>query len=150
MLSMALTRRGAGVLEARERDVPAVRAGEVLVRVGACGVCRTDLHVVDDELPGIEVPRVPGHEIVGTIERMGGGVSGCREGDRVGIPWLGYTWARATTAREIARTSVVVPDSPVIRSTVATRSTPWPMPGTCSHCRTRTVMSMRLHSCVPG
>jgi propanol-preferring alcohol dehydrogenase len=91
MFSMALTKRGAGVLEARERDVPAVRAGEVLVRVQACGVCRTDLHVVDDELPDIEVPRVPGHEIVGTVERQGDGVSGFREGDRVGIPWLGYT-----------------------------------------------------------
>jgi propanol-preferring alcohol dehydrogenase len=91
MLSMALTKRGAGVLEACEGDVPAVRAGEVLVRVRACGVCRTDLHVVDDELPDIEVPRVPGHEIVGTVERLGDGVSGFREGDRVGIPWLGYT-----------------------------------------------------------
>jgi propanol-preferring alcohol dehydrogenase len=91
MLSMTLTKRGAGVVEAREREVPAVGAGEVLVRVRACGVCRTDLHVVDDELPGIEVPRIPGHEIVGTVERTGDGVSGCREGDRVGIPWLGYT-----------------------------------------------------------
>ena|SRR5580765_1689633 len=91
MLSMALTKRGAGVLDACEREVPAVRAGEVLVRVRTCGVCRTDLHVVDDELPDVEVPRVPGHEIVGTIERLSDGVSGFREGDRVGIPWLGYT-----------------------------------------------------------
>jgi alcohol dehydrogenase, propanol-preferring len=91
MKAMALMRRGAGVVEPGDRSVPAVRAGDVLVRVRACGVCRTDLHVVDDELPGIEVPRVPGHEIVGTVERLGDGVSGVREGDRVGIPWLGYT-----------------------------------------------------------
>jgi alcohol dehydrogenase, propanol-preferring len=91
MWSMALTKRGAGVLEACERDIPPVRAGEVLVRVRACGVCRTDLHVVDDELPDIEVPRVPGHEIVGTIERLGDKTTGFREGERVGIPWLGYT-----------------------------------------------------------
>src|SRR5262252_8773331 len=91
MWSMALTKRGAGVLEASERDIPTVRAGEVLVRVRACGVCRTDLHVVDDELPDIEVPRVPGHEIVGTIERLGDETTGFREGERVGIPWLGYT-----------------------------------------------------------
>jgi len=91
MLSMALTRGGAGTVDAVERDVPAVGAGHVLVHVRACGVCRTDLHVVDNELPNVEVPRVPGHEIVGTIERLGDGVSGFREGDRVGIPWLGYT-----------------------------------------------------------
>src|SRR5215467_12532721 len=91
MLSMALTRRGAGTVDAVERDVPAVGAGHVLVHVRACGVCRTDLHVVDNELPNIEVPRVPGHEIVGTIERLGDGTTGFREGDRVGIPWLGYT-----------------------------------------------------------
>jgi propanol-preferring alcohol dehydrogenase len=91
MWSMAVTKRGAGVLEASERDIPPVRAGEVLVRVHACGVCRTDLHVVDDELPDIEVPRVPGHEIVGTIERLGDGTTGFGEGERVGIPWLGYT-----------------------------------------------------------
>jgi propanol-preferring alcohol dehydrogenase len=88
---MGLTKRGAGVLEARERDIPSPKAGEVLVRVRACGVCRTDLHVVDDELPDIEVPRVPGHEVVGTIERLGDGTTGFRDGDRVGIPWLGYT-----------------------------------------------------------
>jgi len=91
MIAMALTRRGAGVLEACEREVPSVKAGEVLVRVRACGVCRTDLHVVDDELPDIEVPRVPGHEIVGTIERLGDGSPAFQEGDRVGIPWLGFT-----------------------------------------------------------
>jgi propanol-preferring alcohol dehydrogenase len=91
MWSMALTKRGAGVVDACERDIPSVKAGEVLVRVHACGVCRTDLHVVDGELPDIEVPRVPGHEIVGTIERLGDGTTAFREGDRVGIPWLGYT-----------------------------------------------------------
>jgi propanol-preferring alcohol dehydrogenase len=91
MFAMTLTKRGAGVLDVFERDVPSVGAGEVLVRVRACGVCRTDLHVVDNELPNVEVPRVPGHEIVGIVERLGAGVNGFREGDRVGIPWLGYT-----------------------------------------------------------
>jgi alcohol dehydrogenase, propanol-preferring len=103
MLSMALTRRAAGVVEAREQAVPGVSAGEVLVRVRACGVCRTDLHVVDDELPNVEVPRVPGHEIVGTVERLGDGVSEFHEGDRVGIPWLGYTCGKCvycTSGRE--------------------------------------------------
>ena len=91
MLSMALMKPGAGLVEARESDVPVAGPGEVLVRVHACGVCRTDLHVVDGELPDVDVPRVPGHEIVGTIEQAGDGVTGLQIGDRVGIPWLGYT-----------------------------------------------------------
>jgi alcohol dehydrogenase, propanol-preferring len=91
MLSMALTKPGAGLVEVRESEMPVARPGEVLVRVHACGVCRTDLHVVDGELPDVEVPRVPGHEIVGTVEQAGEGVTGVQIGDRVGIPWLGYT-----------------------------------------------------------
>ena len=66
-------------------------AGQVRVKVAACGVCRTDLHVVDGELPDPRVPIVPGHEIVGRIDAIGGGVEGLRIGDRVGVPWLGHT-----------------------------------------------------------
>ena len=65
--------------------------GEVRVRVTACGVCRTDLHVLDGELPGIKYPIIPGHEIVGRIEGLGEGVAAMRPGQRVGIPWLGHT-----------------------------------------------------------
>jgi propanol-preferring alcohol dehydrogenase len=65
--------------------------GEIRVRVGACGVCRTDLHVVDGELPDPSVPIIPGHEIVGRVEALGAGVEGVHLGDRVGIPWLGHT-----------------------------------------------------------
>jgi propanol-preferring alcohol dehydrogenase len=65
--------------------------GEVRVRVTACGVCRTDLHVVDGELPHAHVPIIPGHEIVGRIDAIGSGVAGLRLGERVGIPWLGHT-----------------------------------------------------------
>ena len=61
------------------------------MKVRACGVCRTDLHVVDGELPHARVPLVPGHEIVGVIDRVGAGVSDLAVGDRVGIPWLGYS-----------------------------------------------------------
>ena len=66
--------------------------GEILVRVGACGVCRTDLHVVDGELAHPQVPIIPGHEIVGRIEALGEGVQGLSLAQRVGIPWLGHTW----------------------------------------------------------
>ncbi len=77
----------------RPTDVPvrAPGAGEVLVRVAACGVCRTDLHVVDGELADPKLHIIPGHEIVGRVERLGPGVTRFRVGDRVGIPWLGHT-----------------------------------------------------------
>jgi len=91
MQAMVLTRRGAGILEPCERDVQTPASAEVLVRVDACAVCRTDLHVVDGELPFCALPIVPGHEIVGIVERIGSGVTGMAAGDRVGIPWLGYT-----------------------------------------------------------
>jgi alcohol dehydrogenase, propanol-preferring len=71
--------------------VPKPEAGQVLVKIGACAVCRTDLHVVDGELPHPKLPLVPGHEIVGTIVEKGRGVQRFKVGDRVGIPWLGWT-----------------------------------------------------------
>ena len=63
---------------------------EIRVKVGACGVCRTDLHVVDGDLPGPKLPIIPGHEIVGRVDALGAGVQGLQIGQRVGIPWLGY------------------------------------------------------------
>ncbi len=65
--------------------------GEIRVTVGACGVCRTDLHVLDGDLPDPRFPIIPGHEIVGRIDAVGSGVEGLRVGERVGIPWLGHT-----------------------------------------------------------
>jgi alcohol dehydrogenase, propanol-preferring len=91
MLAMMLRRPGARLLDAIQRPIPSPGAGQVLVKVHGCGVCRTDLHVVDGELPNPKIPVVPGHEIVGTVERLGADVeSHIRPGDRVGIPWLGY------------------------------------------------------------
>jgi propanol-preferring alcohol dehydrogenase len=87
---MALTRLGAGELEAVERELPIALPGELLIKVRACGVCRTDLHVVDGELPDVEVPLIPGHEIVGIVEQVGDGVTDFQIGDRVGAPWLGH------------------------------------------------------------
>ena len=74
-----------------ELPVPAPGPGQLLVKVAACAVCRTDLHVVDGELPNPKLPLVPGHEVVGRIEAVGAGVNKFRVGDRVGIPWLGWT-----------------------------------------------------------
>src|SRR6516225_1678990 len=91
MRAMVLTRAGAGTLDPSHREVPTALPGEVLVRMLACGVCRTDLHVVDGELPDPVLPLIPGHEIVGIVERLGDGVAHLVEGQRVGIPWLAYS-----------------------------------------------------------
>jgi propanol-preferring alcohol dehydrogenase len=72
-------------------DVPSPGPGQVLIRVHACAVCRTDLHVVDGELTEPKLPLVPGHEIVGSIAATGAGVERFQVGDRVGVPWLGWT-----------------------------------------------------------
>jgi propanol-preferring alcohol dehydrogenase len=71
--------------------VPAPGPGQVLVAVEACGVCRTDLHLLDGELPQARLPVIPGHEIVGRVAALGASVSGLAPGDRVGVPWLGWT-----------------------------------------------------------
>jgi propanol-preferring alcohol dehydrogenase len=73
----------------REQPTPEPKGGEILVEIAACGVCRTDLHVVDGELPHPKLPIVPGHEIVGRIAAIGSGVAGFAAGDRAGVPWLG-------------------------------------------------------------
>ena len=88
---MQLTRSGAGRLDAVDVPIPSPGPMQALVRVCACGVCRTDLHVVDGELVDTAIPVVPGHEIVGIIERVGADVRTLSPGDRVGIPWLAFS-----------------------------------------------------------
>lgn len=78
-------------LQYADAPVPQPMAGQVLVRVKVCGVCRTDLHVVEGELPPKKSPVIPGHQIVGTVEKCGSGVKRFREGDRVGVAWLQST-----------------------------------------------------------
>ena len=78
-------------LGAADLPVPEPSAGQVLIRVDACGVCRTDLHVVDGELTRPKLPLVPGHQIVGRVVSAGDGATRYAEGDRVGVPWLGWT-----------------------------------------------------------
>jgi alcohol dehydrogenase, propanol-preferring len=90
MRAMVLETSGTA-LAMRERPLPVPGRGEILIEVAACGVCRTDLHVVDGELPDIRTPIVPGHEIVGRVVATGAGVAGFAGGARVGVPWLGAT-----------------------------------------------------------
>ena len=79
------------MLHLSELPVPAPGPGQVLIQVRACGVCRTDLHVVDGDLTDGKRPIIPGHEIVGTVAAKGEDVERFALGDRVGVPWLGYT-----------------------------------------------------------
>lgn len=90
MRAMVLNRPGKPLVMT-DRPDPAPGPGEVRVVVAACAVCRTDLHIVDGELPEPRLPLIPGHQIVGRVDRLGAGVAGPKLGDRVGIPWLGQT-----------------------------------------------------------
>lgn len=99
MRAMVLSALGSP-LQMTERADPVPGDGEIRVKVSACGVCRTDLHVVDAELPGIKYPIIPGHEIVGRVDRIGPNVTTHRIGDRVGIPWLGSTCGICRFCRE--------------------------------------------------
>jgi propanol-preferring alcohol dehydrogenase len=87
-------------LRLRELAIPVPGAGEMRVRVRACGLCRTDLHTVEGELPLPRSPLVPGHQIVGIVEAVGAGVRRFREGDRVGIPWLYSTCGECAYCRK--------------------------------------------------
>ncbi|MES1204115.1 MAG: zinc-dependent alcohol dehydrogenase family protein [Pseudomonadota bacterium] len=89
MRAMVLTEIGKP-LQLRELPDPAPSAHQIRIKVSACGVCRTDLHVVDGELPNEEPPIIPGHEIIGRIDAIGGDVRGFAIGQRVGAPWLGH------------------------------------------------------------
>ena len=90
---------GDGTLRRTERPVPEPGPGEVLVAVRVCGVCRTDLHVRDGDLPQHRSPVVPGHEVVGVVARVGAGVARFGEGDRVGIAWLRHTCGECAWCR---------------------------------------------------
>jgi len=98
MTAMAFDRPGAP-LQRVERTVPAPRPGHIRLRVSACGICRTDVHVIDGDLPHPKAHVIPGHEIIGRVVTIGAGVDGFKIGDRVGIPWLGSTCGRCEFCR---------------------------------------------------
>lgn len=88
MKAMVLTEVGKP-LQIKEIEKPHPNPDQILIRVSACGVCRTDLHVVDGELPSPKLPLVPGHQIVGEVEAVGENIANIKVGERVGVPWLG-------------------------------------------------------------
>ncbi|MGR3760623.1 zinc-dependent alcohol dehydrogenase family protein [Roseobacteraceae bacterium NS-SX3] len=98
MRAMLLEEQGKP-LALRDVPVPKPGPGQILIRVEACGVCRTDLHVADGDLASPKLPLVPGHEIVGRVAAMGPGATGFQEGERVGVPWLGHTCGKCRYCR---------------------------------------------------
>jgi propanol-preferring alcohol dehydrogenase len=90
MHAMRLEQAGES-LQSRTVPIPAPETDEILIRISACGVCRTDLHIIDGDLSPPRLPLTPGHEVVGTVERIGAKVTGWRIGQRVGVPWLAST-----------------------------------------------------------
>ena len=135
MKAMRLETSG-GPLVCREVTRPVPEAGQVLVKVTACAVCRTDLHVLDGELPHPKLPLIPGHEIVGIIEELGEGVTGFQTGLRVGIPWLGWTCGECDYCRrgrenlcDKARFTGYTLDGGYAEYTVADARYCFPLPG---------------------
>ena len=90
MTAMVMERAGKG-LTRKEVVRPEPGHGEILIKVTACAVCRTDLHVVDGDLLNPKLPLIPGHEVIGHVAALGSGVDEFTIGDRVGVPWLGWT-----------------------------------------------------------
>ena len=90
LMEAMVQRRIGGPLERETRRLPQPQAHQLLLKVRACGVCRTDLHLVDAELPDIRYPLIPGHEVVGEVIAGGADVD-CEPGTRVGVPWLGWS-----------------------------------------------------------
>lgn len=99
MRAMVLERAGTP-LRLTDRQVPVPGRGQVLIKVRACGVCRTDLHVCDGELPHPKLPLVPGHEVVGEVISAGDRGAGLTAGQRVGVPWLAHTCGRCAYCRQ--------------------------------------------------
>ena len=114
------------------KALPVPAAHQVQMRVQACGVCRTDLHVVDRDLTQPRLPLIPGHEIVGTVTALGAAVASIRIGDRVGVPWLGWTCGTCPYCLSGREKCATKPVSPATRSTAGTLTTRWRMSGSAS------------------
>jgi alcohol dehydrogenase, propanol-preferring len=138
MRVMLLEKAGRALREA-DLPVPKPRPGQVLIRVRACAVCRTDLHVVDGELTQPKLPLIPGHEIIGTVKETGTGVDRFQIGDRVGIPWLGWTCSKCSYCQsgkenlcDQARFTGYTLDGGYAEYTVAEQRFCFPIPGSYS------------------
>jgi propanol-preferring alcohol dehydrogenase len=132
------------------REIGRPGPGQVLLRVSACGVCRTDLHIVDGELPALDHPIIPGHEVVGTVVEEGPGSGRFKPGERVGVPWLGWTCGACrycTTGRENFCDEARFTGYHL--ETAATPSTQSPTAATVLRCRAASATRKRRRCCAP-
>ena len=121
--------------------------GDILLEVAACGVCRTDLHVVDGELPNSKLPLIPGHEIVGRVAALGADVAGFAVGERIGVPWLGSPVASVRIVVPAAKICAIGRCLPAIRATAAMRPMRSPMHAIASRCPSEGMMPNRTFLC---
>lgn len=98
MIAMAVPQPGAK-FERIERDIPTPGPDEILIRVHACGVCHSDALIVEGHWPGLQYPRIPGHEVIGTVEALGANVAGWKPGDRAGVGWFGGSCGHCANCR---------------------------------------------------
>lgn len=127
--------RPGGEFEPVQREIPEPKAGEVLIKVEACGVCHGDAIVKDGTFPGIEYPRIPGHEVIGTIAKTGPGTDDFRIGERVGVGWHGGHCGRCAACRrgdfgacESSMTTAISTDGGYAEYMVARSEVPLPIP----------------------
>lgn len=140
MLAMTLPLTGQSLL-ATNIAVPAPGEHDVLIKVLACGVCRTDLHLIDGELAQRRPGLVPGHEIVGRVVCCGSQATRIAAGARIGVPWLGGACAQCRYClREQEKTCVMPPCLPATTAMADLRSTRWPMNVFALRCLTATTM----------
>ena len=147
MKAMRLLARGAPLATCEVR-LPPPEGEQLLIGVEACGVCRTDLHLVDDELPGIGTPITPGHEIVGTV-LAAGTAARFRIGDRVGVPWLAWTCGVCEYCRGGRENLCPRRASPATQPMAATRSRCSPRRATACRCRPRCRRPSWRRFCAP-
>src|SRR5213594_3939918 len=117
-----------------DREIGKPDAGQLLLRVLACGVCRTDLHIADGELPRLARPAIPGHEVVGEVIERGARSERFSIGQRVGVPWLGWTCGDCDYCRSGRKTCATARASPATTSTEATPSLRLPTAATALLC----------------
>src|SRR5262245_25096040 len=134
----------------RERRVPEPAAGDILLEIAACGVCRTDLHVVDGELPNPKLPIVPGHEIVGRVAALGTAVTGFAVGERIGVPCSAPPAASVPIAAAGARTCAIGRCSRATPATAAMPRIRLPTRATASRFRSARMTPRSRRSCAPA
>ena len=128
-----------------ETPVPSPGPGQLRIKVEACALCRTDLHIIDGELASPKLSLILGHEIVGKVNALGEEVRDFSVGERVGVPWLGQTCGHCSYCLSVERTSVRTQSSQAIRGMAVLPNSSLRTPAMCSTCRPTRIRLRRHH-----